>query len=72
MVAIARELCGKFPFVRIDLYRVDGRLIFGEFTFYPDSGMVPFTPDEYNTILGDLFILPGKMECAGNAGRTDP
>jgi len=60
MVAVARDLCGKFPFIRVDLYSVAGRLVFGEFTFYPDSGTVPFTPDRYNYYFGDFFILPDK------------
>jgi len=72
MVAVARELCGKFPFIRVDLYLVNGKLYFGEFTFYPDSGMVPFTPDEYNTVFGDLFILPEKVKISREPGRTDP
>lgn len=72
MVAVAQELCGKFPFIRVDLYLVNGKLIFGEFTFYPDSGMVPFTPDEYNAAFGDLFILPGKKKFSRELNRTDP
>ena len=60
MVAIARELCGKFPFIRVDLYSVKNKLIFGEFTFYPDSGVIPFTPDRDNFFFGDFFVLPNK------------
>ncbi|MBE0665554.1 MAG: glycosyltransferase [Chrysiogenales bacterium] len=63
MVAIAKELCENFPFIRVDLYSIKGKVIFGEFTFYPDSGMVPFTPDQYNYFLGDFFVLPGKTIC---------
>ncbi len=58
MVAIVRELCGSFPFVRVDLYSISGKTVFGEFTFYPDSGVVPFTPDRFNQFFGDLFIMP--------------
>ncbi|MBN2345005.1 MAG: glycosyltransferase [Candidatus Aminicenantes bacterium] len=58
MVATARELCGNFPFIRVDLFSVSGKLVFGEFTFYPDSGTVPFTPPHFNAFFGDLFILP--------------
>jgi len=60
MVAIVRELCGRFPFVRVDLYSISGTPVFGEFTFYPDSGTIPFTPDRFNYFFGDLFILPPK------------
>jgi hypothetical protein len=58
MVATAGELCGSFPFIRVDLYSIAGRLLFGEFTFYPDSGTVPFTPSHYDLFFGDLFVLP--------------
>lgn len=55
---IARQLAEGFPFIRVDLYCVQGRIYFGELTFYPDSGMVPFTPDHYNRVFGDFFKLP--------------
>jgi hypothetical protein len=60
MVDVAGELCGSFPFIRVDLYSIKGTLVFGEFTFYPDNGTVPFTPDEFNYFFGDLFVLPGR------------
>ncbi|HSQ34443.1 MAG TPA: ATP-grasp fold amidoligase family protein [Candidatus Binatia bacterium] len=59
MAATAAALCGAFPFVRVDLYSIGGKLIFSEFTFYPDSGVVAFSPERYNRIYGDLFVLPG-------------
>jgi len=61
MIAIASELCQGFPFIRVDLYSVKGKIIFGELTFYPDSGVCPFTPDKYNDFFGDLFRLPDKI-----------
>ena len=36
----------------------NGKPIFGELTFYPDSGTFDFTPDKYNYKLGDMFNLP--------------
>jgi hypothetical protein len=60
MIAIARELCLDFPFIRVDLYSLSGKVIFGELTFYPDNGTVPFTPDTYNVFFGDLFVLPAQ------------
>ncbi len=61
MKVIATRLCQGFPFVRVDLYSVNNRTIFGELTFYPDCGMIPFTPDQYNDRFGDLLVLPDKM-----------
>jgi len=58
MVQVATTLSAGFPFVRVDLYLVKEQIIFGEMTFYPDDGIVPFSPPEYNYIFGDLFVLP--------------
>ena len=55
MMEIARLLSKEFPFVRVDLYNVAGRIFFGEMTFYPWTGYVQFVPDEFDFILGDLM-----------------
>lgn len=55
MLDIARKLSKEFPHVRVDLYNIDGRILFGELTFYPWSGYVQFTPDEFDFHLGSLF-----------------
>ena len=60
MVDVAGKLCKGFPFIRVDLYSVKEKILFGELTFYPDNGRCPFTPDKYNYFFGDLFILPDK------------
>lgn len=57
MKQIAENLSKPFPEARIDLYDVDGKIYFGEITFYDGSGYMTFTPDEYDTILGDLFTF---------------
>jgi len=62
MIEIARELCQGFPFIRVDLYSIKGKILFGELTFYPDCGVSAFTPDKYNYFFGDLFILPDKIK----------
>lgn len=60
MIDVAGELCKGFPFIRVDLYTVKEKIIFGELTFYPDNGRCPFTPDRYNYFFGDFFILPDR------------
>ena len=57
MVDIARKLSEDFPFVRVDLYNVNGKIIFGELTFYPWSGYVQFNPDEFDFTLGNEFDI---------------
>lgn len=46
------------PFVRVDLYSVENKVYFSEITFYPNAGYIPFTPPEYDLILGEKIILP--------------
>lgn len=60
MIEIARKLSAVLPFVRVDLYNNDGKILFGEITFYPGSGHLNFSPSEYDMILGDLLKLPTK------------
>jgi len=58
MIEIASILAEDFPFVRVDLYNIDGEIIFGELTFYPWSGYVQFKPDEFDFTLGKELSLP--------------
>ena len=58
MLAMAEKLSSGIPFLRVDFYEVDGRIYFGELTFYPASGMGQFAPPQYDTILGRKIELP--------------
>jgi hypothetical protein len=58
MIKLAKILAEGFPFVRVDFYYVNDRIIFGELTFFPLSGMGKFTPDEWDYKLGELLQLP--------------
>lgn len=60
MLKIAERLSEDFPAVRVDLYSIEGKIYFGELTFFPWSGYVQFTPDKFDFILGEKFILPEK------------
>lgn len=55
MKQVAMLLSKDFPFVRVDLYNVNGKIIFGELTFYPSSGYGKFHPDEFDYQLGEYF-----------------
>lgn len=61
MIEVARILSNGHIFIRVDLYNVEGKIYFGELTFYPASGMGAFTPDEYDKIIGDLLRLPNTL-----------
>lgn len=60
MVKYAEILSADFPHVRVDFYNVEGKIIFGELTFYNASGYTKFNPDEFDYIMGEQFILPAK------------
>ncbi len=61
MVQLAERLADDFPFVRVDLYNIQGRILFGEMTFYPGDGRQDFHPDHYNRYFGDLLQLPDDI-----------
>lgn len=60
MIRLATELSAPFPFVRVDFYEVKRRIIFGELTFFPASGLPDFVPSEYDRIVGNMLQLPDK------------
>lgn len=55
LVETAEKLAAPFPFARVDLYDVNGKIIFGELTFYPSSGFAWYNPDSYDKVLGKCF-----------------
>ena len=60
MAELARKLAAPFPFVRADFYSVGGQPVFGELTFFPQSGLGSFTPEKYDREVADRLILPEK------------
>ena len=60
MIAIAEELSRDIPFLRVDLYDVNGRIYLGELTFYPDAGYGRFEPMEADYTLGSWLELPQR------------
>lgn len=58
MIELSRVLSKGMPHVRVDFYEVDGKLYFGELTFYHFSGFMPFEPPEWDKTFGDWIKLP--------------
>ncbi|MCH5278292.1 MAG: glycosyl transferase [Christensenellaceae bacterium] len=54
----ASKLSRGFPFVRVDLYLVDGRVFFGELTFTPSGGQDNGRLPDADKILGDYVNRP--------------
>ena len=58
MLSIAQSLSDGIPYVRVDLYNIKGRVIFGEMTFTPGSGFKNIQPPEFDHLWGQELILP--------------
>jgi hypothetical protein len=46
------------PQLRVDFYQVDGKVYFGEMTFFHCSGMEAFHPESWDRKFGDWVRLP--------------
>lgn len=57
MVGLAEKLARDIPFARVDFYEVQGKIYFGEITFFPGSGLEEFTPSEWDEHLGKWIKL---------------
>lgn len=55
MMEVARVLSEGFPFVRVDLYEVDGKVYFGELTFTPATGVLWHFTDAFLLEQGELW-----------------
>jgi hypothetical protein len=58
MLQYADILAKPFPFVRVDFYNVDGKIIFGELTFTPFGGINSSLIEEMDLMLGNMLKLP--------------
>ncbi|MDO4548518.1 MAG: ATP-grasp fold amidoligase family protein [Clostridia bacterium] len=59
MLDVAAKLSKGIRHIRIDLYDVEGKIYFGEMTFFHGYGMEVFRPREFERKLGDLISLNG-------------
>ena len=57
MVELSEKLSKDMKFVRVDWYEINGKLYFGELTFYPGSGCEKFYPEEWDYKLGKMIEL---------------
>ena len=58
MKSLAASLSIGIPQVRIDFYEVNGRVYFGEMTFFHWCGLKPFEPEKWDEIFGSWITLP--------------
>ena len=62
MISVAECLAHGLDFVRVDLYNVAGRIVFGELTIYPGAGLVAFEPPEFDRVLGQKWHPPRRYQ----------
>ena len=60
MKELAEKLSKGIPHVRVDLYDIGSKVLFGELTFYHFGGLVPFKPEKWDKWFGDFLTLPEK------------
>lgn len=60
MKDLARKLSQGLPHVRVDLYNVNGKIYFGELTFFHHGGVIPFHPQTWDYTFGSWIHLPKK------------
>lgn len=52
MLKVAQILSKDFPYCRVDLYEIEGKVLFGELTFTPQANVMDYYTDE---MLRDMF-----------------
>jgi len=62
MQKLAEKLSEGIAQVRIDFYNINGKIYFGEMTFFHWGGMVPFEPEEWDYKIGEWIELPDKKK----------
>lgn len=58
MIRLSKILSRKLPHVRVDFYDIDGRVYFGEMTFFTTSGLLSFTPRSIDELWGSWIKIP--------------
>ena len=61
MAQIARELAADFPFVRVDIYDIKGKLYIGELTFSPLGCAIDYITTDGLQMMGDWLDISKEM-----------
>ena len=57
MVKMAESLASEFPFVRVDLYSINGKIYFSEMTFTPAKGTLILDDDKCDFEMGEWLDI---------------
>lgn len=55
--ALSEKLAEGICFLRVDWYIINGRVYFGELTFFDGSGVELFEPDDWNYRFGEMIAI---------------
>ena len=57
MIEISQKLSEEFIFTRVDLYEVNNKIFFGELTFSPATGVMPYYTDDFLLKYGKILDI---------------
>ena len=57
MKELARILSAGIPHLRVDFYEINGKIYFGELTFYHCGGFAKIYPEDWNLKIGEWLKL---------------
>ena len=57
MKSISERLSSSLPFLRVDMYYCQGKVLVGELTLYHYGGFIPFNPPETDKKIGELLNI---------------
>jgi hypothetical protein len=60
MFSLAERLGTGLDFLRVDMYNISGRIVFGEFTSDPGAGLDRFHPPEFDELFGSKWRVPPR------------
>lgn len=62
IVEFSEKLAKDIPYIRVDMYIINGKILFGEMTFFTWGGYLRFEPIEWDLKLGEMLELPKHKE----------
>lgn len=57
LISVAEKIATGFPYIRVDLYNQDEKILFGEMTFFDASGYQLYNPDVFDYRMGSFFDI---------------
>lgn len=57
MLELAKKLSKNIPFIRVDMYEVNGNVYIGELTFYDGAGFDEIKPVEWDRMMGEWLDI---------------